>query len=243
MEPLQLSCAIVAIGVAAILRGLTGFGFSIAAAPLLSLVLTPGAAIPIVMLLQALSGLAPAWRDFADVDRHAVAILCLSAIPGIVPGILLLDALAADPMRRIIGLAVIASALVLASGMSIGRPAKTRELAVAGGLGGFLQGVAAMPGPPMIVLLLASSLSPARCRATLSFTFLVLAGIATAIAGTTGMIGRAELVSAALLVIPLLAGQHLGAILFHRLDPRRYRRIGVAVIFATGMLALARSFI
>jgi uncharacterized membrane protein YfcA len=243
VDPLQLAYAGVAIAIAALLRGLTGFGFSIAATPLLSLAIAPEAAVPVVLLLQAASGLEPAVRDRSDIDVRAVAVLCLAALPGIVPGLLLLDVLSSDHARRVIAVAVIASALALATGFELGRPAKTRELAAAGAIGGVFQGLAAMAGPPMIALLLASSWPPARCRATLSFTFLVLALVVIAAAAVQGLLGLAEVWAATVLVLPLLVGQRIGATLFHRLDPRRYRVIGIGVILATGVLALGRSFL
>ena len=44
------------VGIAAVLRGLTGFGFALAAVPLLSLVIPPAQAVVIAVLLQCLVG-------------------------------------------------------------------------------------------------------------------------------------------------------------------------------------------
>ena len=49
-----------------LLRGFTGFGFGLTAVPLLSLVMPPARAVPLVLMLQAmvsLAGLRDALRD------------------------------------------------------------------------------------------------------------------------------------------------------------------------------------
>ena len=49
----------VAVFLAAILRGFTGFGFALAAVPLLSLTLPPARVVPIVVILQAIVAFGP----------------------------------------------------------------------------------------------------------------------------------------------------------------------------------------
>jgi uncharacterized membrane protein YfcA len=73
--------------VAGLIRGFTGFGFSIAAVPLLSLIMPPAQAVPIVLLLQLLvsmNGLKAAaricdWRSIRALSLGALVATPLGA--------------------------------------------------------------------------------------------------------------------------------------------------------------------
>src|SRR5215469_10626612 len=78
-----LVIAILGVFAAALLRGFTGFGFGLAAVPLLSLALPPAKVVPFVVVLQVIvgsAGLRSAWRLC---DWRAVGGLS----PGLVIGI------------------------------------------------------------------------------------------------------------------------------------------------------------
>ena len=53
-----LLIAVYSILTAALLRGFTGFGFGLAAVPLLSLALPPAKVVPLVVVLQVIVGVA-----------------------------------------------------------------------------------------------------------------------------------------------------------------------------------------
>jgi uncharacterized membrane protein YfcA len=228
------------IAFAACLRGLTGFGFAIVATPLLALVLPPTLAVPIVLFLQIPAGLQTGFSDWKNTDRRAAATACLAGAPAIIPGLFLVSSVAPETMRVVVGIVVVLSTLVLSFGFRLGRPAKTVELAAAGAMSGFLMGAVAMAGPPVIVLLLASSWPAARCRATLSFVFFLLGCASFALAAWYGLVTWESLLLGALYAPGLLGGQALGARLFARVDANRYRSISLATVASTGVLVVAR---
>lgn len=224
------------IALASFLRGLTGFGFAIVATPLLALVLPPSIAVPIVTILQIPSGLQTGVRDWSDTDFRAAGTAWLAGVPALIPGLYVVASVPPDLMRLIVGVVVIISTVVLSVGARIDRPPRTVELLSAGALSGFLQGAVAMAGPPIIVLLLASSWTAARCRATLSFVFLSLGSASLAIGLWRGVVTHESIIISALCIPGLIAGQVLGSHLFVRLDAKKYRTISILCVAATGVL-------
>lgn len=223
------------IAVGSILRGLTGFGFAIVAMPLVSLFIPPAVALPVLTILQIPSSGQAVLRDWSDTDWEAAVITCIAGIPTILLGIFFVTYVSAELMRVAVGVLVISSAIFLSFGFSLCRPPARLELASAGILSGFLQGALAMAGPPIVTLLLASSWSAARCRATLSFVFLLLGCAAVALGFWQKIVTQESLVLTAFCLPGLLAGQVIGAHLFSRYGGRIYRSVSVSTIAATGL--------
>ena len=240
MDWLALSGAILAVAAASFVRGLTGFGFAIVATPLLALVYPPAVAIPVATLLQIPSGLPTVVRDWEDTNFRAATIAWIGGMPALIPGVFLLGALPADVMRLIVGGAVVFSTVALALGPKLDRDPKFYELVGAGALSGLMQGAVAMAGPPIILLVLSSSWNAARCRATLSFIFLLL-GTASLVFGTLhGIVNRESVVIAAVTVPGLLLGQAVGTHLFVRIDGKRYRSVSTICVAVAGFLVVVR---
>lgn len=233
----------VAIALASLLRGLTGFGFAIVAMPLLSLVFPPALAVPIVTLLQIPSGMQMLLTDWGDTDTRAAGLVWLAGLPALLPGLYLVSGLSPDLMRAGLGFVVLASAFILAQGWRVAREPKTGELALAGALSGFMQGAVAVPGPPVIVLILASSWQAARCRATLSFIFFLLGISSLALGLFRNVFSHQSLLLGLMFVPGLFAAQTFGARLFTRVDVKRYRSLSFVVVAMTGVLVLARGLV
>jgi uncharacterized membrane protein YfcA len=236
-------CCIVFVAIASLLRGLTGFGFAIVAAPLLAIVVSPLVAVSVVTLLQIPSGLPVMVRDWSDTDFRAASISWLAGIPMLLPGLYLVSRVPPEPMRIVLGAIVVVSAISLSLGISIGRPPRLGELVGAGAVGGFLQGLAAMAGPPIIILVLASSWPAARCRATLSCIFLLLGTTSVIIGLSRGIMTADDMLLSAYCAPGLLFGQWIGAYAFARLDHRKYRQISLATVAMTGILVTGKGML
>jgi uncharacterized protein len=237
-----IDCAVF-VAVASLLRGLTGFGFAMIATPLLAFVLPPLVAVSVVTLLQIPSGLPVVLKDWADTDFRAASATWLAGIPMLLPGLYLLSRASPEPMRIVLGLIVVASSMFLSLGVSIRRPPRTSELVGAGALGGLLQGLAAMAGPPIVILLLASSWPASRCRATLSFVFLLLGSSSVIIGVSRGLMTSDDLLLSAYCLPGLLAGQWIGGYAFARLDHKKYRQVSLVTVAMTGILVTGKGLL
>jgi uncharacterized membrane protein YfcA len=104
-----------------------------------------------------------------------------------------------------------------------------------------MQGAVAMAGPPLILLLLSSNWRPERCRATLSFIFLLM-GATTLFVGLWRGVVSEQILLLSLIFLPGLAiGQVAGGRLFRKMGGRRYRRISIATVSATALAVIVRA--
>ncbi|MCD7060707.1 sulfite exporter TauE/SafE family protein [Pelagibacterium xiamenense] len=237
--------AITAIGIiifgAALLRGLTGFGFALAAVPLMSLVIAPAKAVVMSVFIQALAGLADLWLHRGAFDKGTVGILTLGALIGTPAGVWLLALAAPDIVQIAIGLVVAGATLALAQGHSLTRfrPGPASALPV-GALSGFLGGLAGIPGPPAIIYCMMRGMTPATARSTLlvfffATTLFALPGLA--IAG----LASADLAILALFLMPVMgAGHFAGAWIFARTDEARYRQFTLIALGIMATIAIAQ---
>jgi hypothetical protein len=108
-------------------------------------------------------------------------------------------------------------------------------IAAIGVLAGALNGAAAMPGPPVIALFLASRQPPSVCRASLVLFFLIT-GLAGAVAVTLrGLVDADGAILAATLIPALWAGSWLGEKVFRLSGTRFYRP--AALVFLAAIAA------
>ncbi|MDZ4373053.1 MAG: sulfite exporter TauE/SafE family protein, partial [Phenylobacterium sp.] len=177
-----------AVFVSGVLRGLTGFGFAVAAVPLMSLALEPRAAVALVVLLQLVIGLIDAPRAWTEARRAPLRWLFLGAVIGTPVGMVALRYLPADP-ARLIGAGAAALALI-SVWRGPTRPGSGGGQPWAVGLAaGLLNGVAAMPGPPVVAYLLnAPGVDEKAARATLIVFFAGTAIVAAASALSLGLL-------------------------------------------------------
>ncbi|HEV8388243.1 MAG TPA: sulfite exporter TauE/SafE family protein [Dongiaceae bacterium] len=235
-----LAGASLCVFVGAVIRGFTGFGFGIAATPLLVLLFPPAEIVPPILILQVLAGIQIFLRTRGHVDWKLLMPTLIGALAGIPLGTLALDLLDADAMRLMIGATVLIAAAILTTGFRF----KVRPPAwLSGGLGilaGVGSGAAGIPGPSVIVLFLSSPVSLTVGRASLSAFFLCVAFASSAASAWRGLLTLNSIVLGALLMAPLLIGNHFGDRLFEKVNERTFRRIALVLLLAIGVSTIAR---
>src|SRR5512143_3723704 len=98
-----LLIAVFGVFAAALLRGFTGFGFGLAAVPLLSLALPPAQVVPFVVVLQVLVGVGGLRGTWRLCDWPAIRGLMPGMVLGLPIGIAVLTAFRANSVRLAIG--------------------------------------------------------------------------------------------------------------------------------------------
>ena len=100
-----------------------GFGFALAAVPLISLVTPPVQGVAIAILLQCMIGLGDLVSVRRLVDRSTLAMMSLGAMVGTPAGLVTLRLLSADAMRVVIALVVAADPPAVAYMLGTATPA------------------------------------------------------------------------------------------------------------------------
>ena len=227
---------------AAYIRGLTGFGMAIILVPLFGMIVPPGQAVVIAILLQVLIGPVGLKAIFADAHRQSALMIAAIAMLATPIGVLLLKVTTPDVARLMIAaIAIGAFALVLLPQRGELRPGP-KETAATGIASGILTGFAAMPGPPVVPFYLRQPIPPKEARASMMLVF-----FATAIAGTISAfalgLADARLLWLSLLLFPsVLAGNWLGAKSFGKVPPSLWRSFVAGILGLAGISALIRLF-
>jgi uncharacterized membrane protein YfcA len=235
--PVALLIAVLGVLAASVLRGFTGFGFGLAAVPLLTLALPPTKVVPFVTVLQVLiglSGLRAAWRI---TDWRAVLGLGPGLVLGIPIGLVVLTEVPANGVRLVIGLLIALAVVALWRRVRLPpRPSCGVTLA-AGLVSGVMNGLASMGGPPVVVYLVALAHEAAVVRAS-SIVYFLFAAVVTAIPmAVRGLMDREVLLWSLASIPVLLVGSALGSWAFDR-APVRYHRLTTLVVLSLLAAAL-----
>jgi len=235
-----LSIAVFGVFAAALLRGFTGFGFGLAAVPLLSLALPPAKVVPFVVVLHVIVGVAGLRQAWRLCDWRAVRGLTPGLVVGIPIGLLVLTAFRANPVRLAIGCVIMGSVVLIWRGFRL-PPNPSRAITLSIGLGaGVMSGLASMGGPPIVVYLLALSHEATVVRASSIVYFMISATLSLTFMSFSGLIDR-EILSWSVASVPvLMAGTYVGNWGFRRSRPHHHRITALVILSVLAVLLIAR---
>ena len=212
----------VTVFLAGILRGFTGFGFALAAVPVITLFIDPAAIVPAVPIVAMIAGAKQFHRAWGKANWPAIRRLLAGAILGTPFGVLALTLLPANVMRIVIGVTLLAAVLLLWRGYKFRKAPPTSAQLGIGLVSGLLNGATAMGGPPVILYFLASPEGVVVGRASLLIYFLFISIWSIAMQAASGLIDLRVIVLA-LLMIPVMAiGNAIGDRLFDLRILRRF---------------------
>lgn len=243
-DPLLAGFLIGAVFLAGALRGYSGFGFALAAVPLLTTCWPPVLAIPVVLILEMVLTVAFLPALWGSIDRRGVTLLIAGAAVATPIGQWVMSHLEAGVLRFVVGLLLLVFAAVLWMPFGgIRRASRTGGspmLALgAGAASGLLNGGTAMSGPPVILYYLGREASAEMGRASMMVYFLLSAALAIAIGGLT-RVYAANFGLYALKLAPFaLAGSFVGGRCFAAFPASAYRHAALAVLALLGFYTVA----
>ena len=243
VEPQQLAFVLLAVLVAAVLRAFTGFGFGLAAVPVFALFMPPTEAVVLSSSLTFAISLFSLRTYWGAYPVSSLSPMLVMALVGTAIGVTLLDRLGERQFQLWVGIAVIATCLVLTRYRPRPRKPAVGTGGAAGLLSGVLNGAFAMPGPPVIVYALATQPDPAQSRSMLMTFFLFAAALALILYAVAGFFTPATPWLFILAFPLMLLGDRVGYALFHRFAGRFYRRVAVLVLLALGVAVTIRSIV
>ena len=234
-----LAVMLMAFGAAAI-RGLTGFGMAIILVPLLCLVMRPDAAVILAILLQFMIGPVGIRKIIADAHFESALPIMGAAMITTPLGLWLLAHTPPDVARVVVAIIAIGAFLLI---LVPRKPvANTGHFATitTGALAGMLTGFAAMPGPPVVIFYLRDSIAPVVARASMMLIFFATAIAGTAIAALSGLLTMPIIITAFVMLAPMIAGNWLGAKAFGKISPPLWRSAVGLLLGGAGISALYR---
>jgi uncharacterized protein len=239
----SLLTAMTGVFTAAVLRGFTGFGFGLAAVPLLSLALPPKQVVPLVVTLQFMVGVAGLREAMKTCDWRAVGALTPGLVVGVPVGLTVLTVLAPNPVRIVIGGIILLSVVVIQRGARLSPNPSWRVSGGVGFVSGILSGLASMGGPPVVVYLLAIGHTAARMRATTIVYFMLSAVVSLVPMVWRGLITRDIGIWAVTAIPALFIGSRLGTWAFYRARPIHHRMTALVTLTILGLVLVGRAFV
>jgi uncharacterized membrane protein YfcA len=227
--------------VAGFVRGYSGFGFALAAMPLMTAVLVPREAIPVVLTFEVLLTLQFARTLKGDVAWATLRRLVVGMAAGTPFGVVLLGAIPPEPMRIALCLLLLLSVGVLWRPPTRSIRASAPLVTGTGVMSGLLSGGTAMSGPPIVLLFLATSDDAARSRATMMVFFLCSAALALSLGFGLGVFPVQAPVITTILVPFVAIGAIIGARCFAATGKRAYRKVALAILAVIAVFALGHS--
>jgi len=234
----RIIAAIVATAIAGVMRGYSGFGTAILLAPTYALLWGPRAGVPVMLLMELVASAQLLPRSVRAADHRVVLSLGIAAAITTPLGAWVL--LTADPLvlRRAIGAMVLCFGLLLMSGWRYhGMRPWPLNVAI-GAISGLMKGSTGMSGPPVILYLLAGKEAARQHRDNLILFFGIIGIVAVVPPILGGIVNRATLIRAVILLPVLYLCVRIGVRLFGIVPDRWYRGIAFVLLVATGLTAL-----
>lgn len=226
---------------AAVAQAVSGFGSSLVAVPLLALAVEPSTAVVAATMVSLVLS-AGAWRrEAAEVDVPRARSLTLAGIVGMPVGLLVLTMVSDRSLTLVVAVALLVSVTLMWRRITL--PAGRASVWGAGVTSGFLLTSTGMNGPPLVLSLHGTDLSPRRFRATLQAVFTCQDVVAVAAFALTGHLHAATLAAVLGGAVGLPAGWAIGNRIFHRLAPEQFRIIVLGGLLLTAMVALGNVFL
>ncbi len=227
----------VVVAIAATVQLSAGFGFALAAVPMMSVVIDAHDAVVVTLALAMLTNAYQAWSGRREVDRGVAARMLGGAAVGLPVGLLVFLRADERVLGAIIGVAVLVAVVVIALGLDLRHAGPGLDVG-AGVLSGALTMSAGVNGPPLVFVLQARRFDPARFRATITSVFFVLDVVGVAVFTATGDVDGEVLLAVAVALPALALGAVAGIELRRHLDARRFRTLVLVLLTVAGGSAI-----
>lgn len=238
-----LVASAVALVLASVLGGATGFATSLLSTPLL---LLAGLDLPSVVVVNLagtlVSRLVVVVRDRSRVDISRVVPIVVGVLPGAWLGAMITGRLDPQVLRVGAGVAValLGVVLLLAPRVVTSRPSSRALRAGAGVAGGFLATTTSLNGPPVAILLQREGLAPRAFIADLAAYFVVGNTVSLVILAIHGRIPVGLLwPELPVLIVAAVLGNQMGRRLTGRISATSFRMVTCVLVIASGLVTAA----
>ena len=223
---------------AGVVRGFAGFGTAMIYLPVAAQVLGPFEALTTLIIKDLVAPLMHVPRALKDGHPKDVLRLGAGALVTVPLGVLVLSLVEPIVFRWAVSLVALTLLLMLIAGVRY-RGTLTKPLIYGtGGLGGLLAGSVGMPGPPVIMLYMASTLPPSAVRANNMLYLIVADVILLGVLAWNGYLVGSALLLGVLMIVPYSLGNLAGAALFRPGNEKLYRSVAYTVIAASALIGL-----
>lgn len=220
------------------IQGITSFGFSLLAVPLLSMILPLKVVVPMLVIFSLGMNIVIFTKVKGHINKIHISLLVVFGLVSIPIGINVLQDFNESIIKLIVGIVILISAISMNFGLKVKFKNQNIAYAITGFLSGILNGSSSLSGPPVILLLSNEGASKENFRKTLSTYFLILNFFTIPIFIMEKMVTSEILLTTIKLSPALLIGVFSGVIFGNRLPDAIFRRVTLMLIFIMGILTV-----
>ena len=224
--------------IAGLVRGFSGFGTAMVFLPIASQYLTPFEAIASLAIMEFLGTSAVMKNSWSDAEKKDLARL-VAGMFIVTPFALILLAQASSDVYRY-SVSILSLSLLVLVGAGIRYKGRLNPLIIfsVGGLGGLTGGLTGIPGPPVILLYVASSHPISVIRAN-NLLFLYFFDVCVVLFFLfTGVLTLKLVLLGSLLAVHNFLGNFLGAKFFNPQKTNQYRLFAYIIIATAAISGL-----
>jgi len=229
------------IAFASFAQTLSGFGFSLLAVPLMTLVVSPRDAVVVATIIGTISTTSQAFIDRQLVDSSIAKRLILASYAGMPFGLIAFIFVSETGLRLVLGIVVLSAALLLLRGFRL-RDDSHRLDWLLGAVSGFLSTSTSTNGPPLVFLMQARRLDPATFRATINTVFAVVNIGALVLFATAGKVNSNNLSGVAAALPALGIAIAIGYSVRRRITQERFNTLVISLLFLSAISVTVSAF-
>ena len=229
------------IAFASFAQTLSGFGFSLLAVPLMTLVVSPRDAVVVATIIGGFSTTSQAIIDRNHVDLSIAKRLILASYAGMPFGLLAFIFVSETGLRLVLGVVVVTAAVLLLRGFRVRDDSHHLDW-IFGVMSGFLSTSTSTNGPPLVFLMQARQLAPATFRATINTVFAVVNIGALALFVSAGKVNNNNLSGVAVALPALGVAIASGYAARRRITQERFNTLVIVLLFLSAISVVVSAF-
>lgn len=224
----------VTVLIAALIQGMTGFGFALVAVPLLSSFLLPKEVVPIIITYCLVLNFMMLFKQRKFIKIAPIKGIIIFGIIGIPIGVYLLNVLTASQIKLFASVLIIFSSLMMIFGWEWKTHKDFLATCVAGLISGILNGSTSMSGPPIVLFLANKKVGKESFRSYLPTYGLITNFLTLIVLFFNHNFNKEVLIHMLSLCPALIIGLFTGIVLVKRINEAVFRKLSLYLILGTG---------
>ncbi|MBS3767368.1 MAG: sulfite exporter TauE/SafE family protein [Candidatus Cloacimonetes bacterium] len=227
---------------AAMLQGITGFGFSLLAVPLLTMLISPKTVIPIMLLLSMILNVAVMLSSIRSLSFKKIYIILIAAVITMPIGTYFLVSVPDYLIEFLIGILILSFGTYLFLGYQFKIKREKIVQVLVGFASGILGGAVAMSGPPLVMFFANRREKKNPFRVNLVLYYFCLNLFIIPVYAFNNLL-TTRVFNLSLVFLPaLVLGAIAGNLLARKLPEHIFRRATLILLLIMGLLAILNGF-
>ncbi|MEM0977652.1 MAG: sulfite exporter TauE/SafE family protein [Pseudomonadota bacterium] len=225
--------------IAGVVRGFAGFGTAMIYLPVALSVLDKEVALITLLVMDLIGPIPNVPRFLRDGKLSELAKLVIgAAVLTPLTIIFIFEVISQDALRYTVSIVALVLLAMLVLGVRYRGVLKDWMLYLTGAIGGFLGGITGVPGPPVIMIYMASTNPPQVIRANNSLYLICFDIMMLTVFAIRGLLTLTAVVLGFIVSVPYLIGNQIGAWIFNPAHEQTYRYVAYVIIGASALWGL-----